>query len=87
MKVNFSMDKSIHCDTVFEPDYCIQWQLHKSLLQLVADRQMGLSTGMDLLRGVHPPSLGQKGYRGGAIFYDKAKILETKWDTVISAMR
>jgi hypothetical protein len=49
---------------------------------------MGLPTGMDLLRGVHPPSLGQKGYKGGgAIFYDKAKILETKWDTVISAMR
>ena len=32
---------------------------------------------MDLLLGgggVHPPSPGQKGCRGGAIFHDKAKI-------------
>ena len=34
-------------------------------------------TGMDLLGGggggVHLPSPGQMGYRGGAIFHDKAK--------------
>jgi hypothetical protein len=36
--------------------------------------------GMDLLGGggVHPPSPGQRGCRGGAIFHDKAKNIRDK---------
>jgi hypothetical protein len=27
---------------------------------------------------VHPPSPGQRGFRGGAVFHDKAKIIRDK---------
>jgi hypothetical protein len=45
---------------------------------------MWYKTGMDLLGesagggGMHPPSPGQRGCRGGTIFYDKAKNIRGK---------